>query len=469
MSNSTHDVQLRLAAVNGTLPPSLQLPPRLLSLRIGALWDALKRQPFSVWAVIAYLFFEYVRPQTIYPSLNVVPWARIALISSTVSMLVQSASVRRWTILDTGMVIFTMVLLASCVTATYPERSWESIDLYLSWVLVYAFISTNINTQSRIILLLLGWFLWNLKMTQHGFRSWAEAGFSFKTFGVTGAPGWFQNSGEFGIQTTVILPISLYFALGMRPFVSNRVFLILLVLPVTALGSAIASSSRGAVLGMVAIGLWMLLRSRYKLRAGLGLILVGGVVWLVLPDEQKARFSTAGEDDTSTLRLTYWKRGIELANEHPVLGIGYKNWLPMYQKRWGWELDAFQRVELPHNFFVEAWSEMGYLGLGALLFLIAGSFFLNSRTRALARKLGDQGYLAEQLGWGFDGALIGYMVSGFFVTVLYYPFLWVNLGMTAALHLSVARTLRATRRAMSHTSSVPIGRAEAAPTRSAYV
>lgn len=450
-----------LAAVNATLPASLQLTPKLLSMRLGTLWTSLKRQPFSAWAVFAYLFFEYVRPQSIYPALDIVPWAQIALVAATVSILGQAASVRRWTILDTGMVIFTVVLLASCVMATYPEWSWEYVDLYLSWVLVYAFISTNINTQSRVVLLLLGWFLWNLKMTAHGFRSWAMVGFGFQSWGVTGAPGWFQNSGEFGIQTTIILPISLYFALGVRSFVSKRVFLALLVLPLTALGSAIASSSRGAVLGMAAIGLWMLLRSRYKLRAGIGLAAVAVLVWLVLPDEQKARFSTAGEDDTSTLRITYWKRGIELANEHPVLGIGYKNWLPVYRQRWGSELERFERVELPHNIFVEALSEMGYLGLAALLFLIVGSFFLNARTRALARQLGDQGRLAEQLGWGFDGALIGYMVSGFFVTVLYYPFLWVNLGMTAAVHLSVARTLRAARRgSLSHVS--PIGSANPA-------
>jgi len=35
---------------------------------------------------------------------------------------------------------------------------------------------------------------------------------------------------------------------------------------------------------------------------------------------------------------------------------------------------------------------------------------------------------------GLDGALVGYLVSGFFVTVLYYPYFWINLSMTVALH-----------------------------------
>jgi hypothetical protein len=35
---------------------------------------------------------------------------------------------------------------------------------------------------------------------------------------------------------------------------------------------------------------------------------------------------------------------------------------------------------------------------------------------------------------GLDCSLVGYLVAGFFVTVLYYPFFWINLAMTVALH-----------------------------------
>lgn len=432
------------AALQGLqISPSLLLTRRLLSLHPKSIWAEMTRQPVSVWAVFAYLFFEYVRPQTIYPVIDVLPWARLSLIVGIVSMFLQSARVRRWSMIDSGMVVFSVVVVASSLTAIFPEWSRRYLDLYASWVLIYAFVSTSINTQTRVVLMLLGWFLWNLKMTLHAFRSWAEIGFAFRDWGVTGAPGWFQNSGEFGIQTTVILPISLYFALGIRPYVSKGVFLLLLVLPFTALTGAIASSSRGALLGMAVIGIWMLARSRYKVRGLIGLAITVGFVWVVLPPEQKARFTTAGEDNTSVSRFTYWERGIDLANEYPLLGIGYKNWLPVYLRRYGDTLGQYQRAELPHNIFIEAVSELGYIGLFALLFLLFATFWLNAKTRALARKLGEQGRLAAHLGWGFDGALIGFIASGSFVTVLYYPYLWINLAMTVALHLSLTRTARA--------------------------
>jgi hypothetical protein len=63
--------------------------------------------------------------------------------------------------------------------------------------------------------------------------------------------------------------------------------------------------------------------------------------------------------------------------------------------------------------------------------------------------------LSENLAWGFDGGLIGFAVSGFFITVLYYPYLWVNLAMTTALHLSVARAVRAAKASARASGSQP--------------
>jgi hypothetical protein len=43
---------------------------------------------------------------------------------------------------------------------------------------------------------------------------------------------------------------------------------------------------------------------------------------------------------------------------------------------------------------------------------------------------------------GLDAALIGYLASGFFITVLYYPFFWINFAMTVALHRAALNKAR---------------------------
>ena len=434
---------MRQAAIRRALPRTLATYNAVLGLRPLAVLRELLRQPLSVWSLYIYVFFEYVRPQTIYPGIDVLPWAQIALVVAVLSALNSELKKRRWMILDTGIAMYSLVVLASLLTAFDPGTGWDGLDVYFSWVLVYFALSCTVNTSVRMILLLVGWLLWNLKMSLHGFTSWASIGFAFRDWGVTGAPGWFENSGEFGIEMCVVFPISLYFALGVRRQVSRAVFLLLLVLPFTAVTGAIASSSRGALVGMAAIAVWMLARSRYKVRGLLVLAAAAGLVFAFVPPEQRARLSAAGDDGTSMSRLVYWKRGIEFANSRPLLGVGYRNWIPVYRYVWGGRLEQGERIQLPHNFAIEALSELGYTGLLALLFLLIGSFVVNARTRRLARRLGRDGELAENLGWGFDGGLIGFIVSGSFVTVLYYPYLWVNLAMTAALHLSVRRTLAA--------------------------
>jgi hypothetical protein len=97
---------------------------------------------------------------------------------------------------------------------------------------------------------------------------------------------------------------------------------------------------------------------------------------------------------------------------------------------------------LPHNIFIEAGSELGYSGLVAFILLIIATFVINYRTRQLTRRHPGGNLFMFDMAHGLDGALIGYLASGFFVTVLYYPFFWINFAMTVALHRGTLNKLR---------------------------
>jgi putative inorganic carbon (hco3(-)) transporter len=199
----------------------------------------------------------------------------------------------------------------------------------------------------------------------------------------------------------------------------------------------IASSSRGALLGGGAVILFMLIRSKYKVRALLAAAVVSAVFVFAIPPQQRQRLSASGEDETSLSRLTYWKHGIEMTNDHPILGVGYNNWIAYYQDHYSY-VDP-NRKEVAHNIFVQAASELGYAGLAAFLLLVLCTFVLNSRSRTLATRAGPAGRWMYYLANGLDGALIGFLVSGFFISALYYPFLWINLAMTVALNTVAGR------------------------------
>ena len=42
---------------------------------------------------------------------------------------------------------------------------------------------------------------------------------------------------------------------------------------------------------------------------------------------------------------------------------------------------------------------------------------------------------------GLDGSLVGLIVSGSFISVLYYPFFWINFAMTVALNNAALNAL----------------------------
>ncbi len=402
--------------------------PGLWRVQATGIWQFLRKQPLSYWLTCIYLFFEYVRPQSIYEGLDFFPWTLTSLILAVTAFVFEGLKLRRWTVADTWLAVYTGIVLLSCVFAQYPSVAFANVDLYLSWVLIYFIITNVVVTEGRFLVFMLSFLLYNLKMSQHATLSWAAIGFQFRDWGATGGPGWFENSGEFGIEMTIFFPLAVHFWLALRTHWPTWKRLAFLVFPVTAVTGTLASSSRGAQLGIAVVALWFLLRAR---RRGVALVLVAmasAVILLILPQEQKGRFRESGTDYTSQLRLQYWKDGIKIANNHPITGIGYANWIPYYRSRY------MARGQLPHNIFVEAGAELGYPGLLGFIALIVSTFAVNRATRRIARGSTTRNDFIFQMALGLDGALIGFLVSGFFVTVLYYPYFWINLAMTVALH-----------------------------------
>ena len=430
---------LRAAHYAGRRSPALPvvepLPPEtalLYALRPTALWRTMRQQRASFWFVSVYLLFEYVRPQQIYDALRGPPYTLIAIILGTVALVLEHGKILlRGPEILLG--VFSCVVLASSAAAVYPSISfaYDNISLYFSWVLIYILIANVVVTEERFLIFMAAFLVYSFKMSQHATVSWAKDGFAFRNWGATGAPGWFENSGEFGIQMCVFLPLVVAFVVALgrywRPWMRAAGWGV----AGTAITGMIASSSRGALLGLAGVTLWMLTHTRRKLRAFVVTIALAAAVYNITPDAQKARFQRAGQDVTSVSRTDNWRDGLQMMQQFPVLGIGYANWRTYHLNYYGSQL-------LPHNMFIEAGAEMGYSGLLAFIALIGCTFAVNRNTRRTLRLEGERGHFMTVMAHGLDGALVGCLVSGFFVTVLYYPFFWINLAMTVALNRAAA-------------------------------
>jgi len=400
----------------------------LYAIQVRTIWRYLKSESIVFWLICAYIFFEYVRPQSIYPALDFIPYAQTLLIATLVVSIFQGILFRVKNVENGLILAFVSIVILSSIFAYSPAASLETLLEMIIWVFVYFMFINIINTERRFFIVLLSFLLYSFKMSQFGFRSWVSIGFAFRDWGVTGAPGYFHNAGELGVQLCIFLPLVSYFIVSLRKYWSKPKLVFFLLFPLTAVGSIIATSSRGALVAGLAVIVWMMLKSKSKIRGIAIVLLILPIVFLSIPDQQIARLEQVGVDQTSENRLLRWEYGINVMHDNPVLGIGYNNW------------GVYRGGGLSHNIFIDAGAELGYTGLLIFLLMIFYTFVNNARTRKVAEA--SQNDFAFRMAHGFDAALIGFLVAGSFVSVLYYPFFWINLAFTVALNNIAAQAAK---------------------------
>lgn len=422
--------------------PATDGPADLLyRLRWRDWWNQFKGESFAFKMICLYLFVEYVRPQSLFPALAGSPLAQITIGLAILALPFEKGIKLTWDFTTTMLLLFLVVIVLSCAFATYPEISWARLNEVYIWVVVYLLITNLVTTERRLLIILAIFLIASFKLSFGGARVWAMRGFSFTSWGLQGPPGFFTNSGEFSIQMLAYGPLALSLALFLRPYISRLKFRIMLLMPITAAMVVIGASSRGSQLGLAYQLYPSILKGRMSFRNIVLSVLVVFVGFNLLPAEQKARFSKAGDDQSSQQRLLYWQRGIEMIKSHPALGVGYYNFPRYFQNYYPQDM-MYEGAQLPHNIFIQVGTDAGFLGLGAFLALIARTAFLARRIRLRVQRDGLQRYSYLAISQGLLTGMWGFVIAGQFVTVTYYPFFWINLAFMASLSNIVSKAER---------------------------
>ena len=241
---------------------------------------------------------------------------------------------------------------------------------FFGWFMVYFLIINIVNSEKRLFVFLLIFLLASFKLSLFGAKTWALRGFAFTDWGLMGPEGFFQNSGEFSVQMLVMLPISYQLTMAIRPWLSRLKFTLMLAMPITATMSILGASSRGAQIGLAFQTYLIFLKRKLSFRTIILVLLLGVLVYRVLPAEQIDRFRVIGDDKPSQQRLLYWKGGIKMIEEHPILGVGYFNFAPYFELHYPREV-LYGKAQLPHNIFIQVGTDAGVVGLLAYIALIS--------------------------------------------------------------------------------------------------
>ena len=404
----------------------------MYALKIGALWKGARQEHISFWMLCMYMLFEYMRPQVMFPQLNILPWGMLSLLLTIITIFLNKSVKWVENPINKLLIAFMLVLVISSIFSFNIDASLYRKEIMITWFLVYFLIINIINTEKLLIMFIAFYLLLSLKMAQFGTIMWIQRGFSFTARGLNGAPGWFENSGEYAIQMLIYGSLAIAFVVSLSSRWSIYKKVILYSAALMGYMSVMGASSRGSQIALAVIFIWFVMKQKNGFKGLIVLALVSSVLYHFLPEEQKERFSNTGSDNSSLQRLAYIEIGLESIKEHPILGIGYNNWMPYMLNKHPRGVGPYEAIQAPHNIYIQCTTELGFVGFIIFLLLIYHAFKNNVRTRKMALEMDNR--LFFNLSYGLDAGLIGFLIAGTFVTVLYYPFFWIQITMIVALN-----------------------------------
>jgi len=353
-----------------------------------------------------------------------------------------------------AMFLFLGSMVVSIPLAVWPGKAFSSTLDFSKMVVLYLLVVNLIDSRRRLrialttIILCLGLVAGIQSLGHMGIYSGSyvrvstindlQLGTVYTRSGGV-AEGFLGHPDDFAVALLFAIPLSWAALISARQK-AGRAFFAALTALLTY--SVILTGSRGGAVGLLCILAFAWLSSRAKLRlAVLGLCGLA-VLWYASPDSFQMRMSglTTGEyrvDSGVTARFHAWAMAKQMFLEHPLTGVGAGNY---NAARWTSYRDPGEKAILTtHSIYYMAAAELGILGLLALGYLIASTFLANRRTRAgLRHRAGDDQPSLIRLSYALDATLVGYLVSGAFITVLTYPYLYLIAGLSVALSQVVA-------------------------------
>jgi O-antigen ligase len=273
----------------------------------------------------------------------------------------------------------------------------------------------------------------------------------------TGAGAFLIDENDFALAMNMVLPYAIALLLLARSHVRR---LLLLGAIAVFLAAIVATMSRGGFIGLVSIALMMWLRSRHKLRTLVGvtclaLLFVTVARWQTsfghdagaktYWDEIRTIQSATAEGDTGETRFELWGLAWRMFLDNPVLGVGPANY-PFRAAEYETEYmashgrHAWGRVA--HSLYFTLLPEAGAVGTAIFGLMIVLGWIGRARLARRCRSAlaeaelsgadGDAALTLGRLATAMDVSLFTFLVTGAFISVLYYPHVWLLTGMTAA-------------------------------------
>ena len=196
--------------------------------------------------------------------------------------------------------------------------------------------------------------------------------------------------------------------------------------------SILASYSRGALIGLVAVAIFALLRSRRKVLLGAAMVVAIVSAVSIMPEKWHTRMHTISSyntDDSAEGRIKIWKASFWIAAARPLVGGGFR--APYIQKIVS-EYSPGTIARAVHSIYFEVIGEHGFIVFLVWLAMpITGLLSARNIIRRAARR--------EDLAWANDLArmsqvsIVAYLVAGAFLSLSYWDYIFTLIVLLGSL------------------------------------
>jgi putative inorganic carbon (HCO3(-)) transporter len=343
------------------------------------------------------------------------------------------------------MVWITITTVAANPIATIPGHAWElwnqwkTVEKILFMCLVgYALTTTRERVDQLIWVVVLAIGAWGVK---GGIGSILHGG----TARIHGPEGTaIGDNNDFGLALILILPLMFY----KWQYTENRhIRRGLIVMAILVIIADLSTYSRGALVGLCAMGAVTFLRSRAKLAIGVLIVTVGLAAYAFAPPQWFNRMEsieTYEQDSSAMSRIYMWQVGLQIAEEYPLFGGGFKR--TIYPETVNPFLHGIPRMTVRrdlHSIYLVVLSEHAWFGL-ALFLAIAGCSWINCSWLVRQSRGRSDLVWANLLGRMGQATLVGYWTAGAFVSQAYLDEYWCVIFIFDAARRVVSREIART-------------------------
>jgi len=404
----------------------------LLTLVIVGLMPLVVAMPHL--GVYVWHWFSLMNPHRLtYGFAYSLPFGQIIAVVTILAWLFSTQSKRiPWTAATAVLVMLLAWVSLTTATAFAPAVAFEKWQQAAKIIVMTLVTLSLITTRARLVAL-----IWVAAMSLgfYGFKGGLFTVATGGTYRVWGPDSTFiADNNAIGLALVMVLPLLRFLQLCAA---KRWVGLLLAGGMVLDAAAVVGTYSRGALLGLAVVATLLGLRSRHRLATAIvaGLSLIAAVS--LLPDKWFQRMETIQQyegEASAESRLDMWAMALRIAADRPVVGGGFDVFkLPSIYPTYFPEAIKVRDV---HSIYFQALGEHGIVGL--VLFLSVGLFGLREGMIAKRRAAGR-----EELRWAVDlanclqASILGFAVSGAFLTLAFFDFFYLIIAMSICLRTLV--------------------------------